>query len=212
MSKLFYKLVFITALLAAPALRAQEAYEMNFEQAAPGAVPAGMLVLDGQFAVAEEGGNKFLELPGAPLDTFGVLFGPSVKENQTVTARIFGTLKGRRFPVFDVGLNGVGGYKLRVSPGKKQLELLRSDAVKASVPLEWKSGAWTHLKLSMVKASATEWKIEGKFWQEGSSEPAAPSIAFTDSSAPPAGRASLSGMPYSGTPIRFDDLRVAPAK
>jgi len=52
-------------------------YENNFEKAAVGKVPEDFLVLDGSFAVKEEGGNKFLELPGAPLESFGVQFGPA---------------------------------------------------------------------------------------------------------------------------------------
>src|SRR5438874_13641621 len=52
-------------------------YENNFEKAEVGKVPEDFLVLDGAFTVKEEGGNKFLELPGAPLDTFGLLFGPT---------------------------------------------------------------------------------------------------------------------------------------
>jgi hypothetical protein len=204
----------LAAAILAPRLWAETKYENNFEKAQAGTVPEDLMVLDGAFAVKEAKGNKVLELPGAPLETFGVLFGPSGKENWSVTARIFGAAKGRRYPVFDVGLNGVGGYKLRVSPGKKQLELYRGDALKKAVPLEWKPSKWTHLKLTLAKTGDKEWKVQGKVWQEGSSEPAQPNIEFTDSEAPPAGRASLSGMPYSGQPIWFDDLVVsdAPAK
>ena len=102
-------------------------YENNFAGATPGTVPEDFLVLDGQFAVKEEGGNKFLELPGAPLDAFGVLFGPTEKDGIAVSARIFGTAKGRRFPAFAVSLNGVGGYKLQISPAKKLVELYKGD-------------------------------------------------------------------------------------
>ena len=66
---------------------AKPLYQNNFEQAAIDQVPDGFLVLDGGFVVKEEGGNKFLELPGAPLDTFGVLFGPSEGINVAVSAR-----------------------------------------------------------------------------------------------------------------------------
>ena len=68
-------------------------------------LPADFLVLDGAFEVKEEAGNKFLELPGAPLETFGVLFGPTEKDGLSVGVRIFGTLKGRRFPAFGAGLS-----------------------------------------------------------------------------------------------------------
>jgi hypothetical protein len=201
----------ILSLLAPAALLAQTKYENNFEQAKLGTVPEDFLVLDGAFTVKEVDGNKVLELPGAPLDTFGVLFGANEKENIAVSARIFGSAKGRRYPVFDVGLNGVGGYKLRVSPGKKQLELYKGDTVKKSVPLEWQPNKWTYLKLQLAKSSEKEWKVQGKVWQEGA-EPASPSIDFTDSEAPTAGRSSVSGQPYSGLPILFDDLVVSAVK
>src|SRR4051812_32447324 len=101
------------------AAEAKKLYENNFEKAEVGKVPEDFLVLDGGFAVQQESGNKFLELPGAPLDTFGLLFGPTETNNVSASARIFGTGKGRRFPAFAVGLNGVGGLKLQVSPAKK---------------------------------------------------------------------------------------------
>ena len=102
-------------------------YENDFEKAELNKVPDDFLVLDGQFAVKEEGGNKFLELPGAPLDTFGALFGPTEKEGNAVSARMSGTGKGRRYPTFAVGLNGQGtsAYKLQVTPAKKALELFK---------------------------------------------------------------------------------------
>src|SRR5437867_11852347 len=75
---------------------ARPLYENNFEKADLDKVPDDFLVLDGQFAVKEEGGNKFLELPGAPLDAFGVLFGPTETQGLAVSARIFGPSKRRR--------------------------------------------------------------------------------------------------------------------
>jgi hypothetical protein len=192
--------------------RGQVKYENDFEKAQPGSLPEDFLVLEGAFSVKEVANNKVLELPGAPLDTYGLLFGPAERENVFVSARFFAESKGRRYPVFEAGLNGVAGYKLRVSPGKKQLELLRSDTVKKSEPLEWQSGKWTHLKLQLVKGSEKEWKIEGRIWQEGSTAPAQPTIAITEVDIPSAGRASIGAMPYSGTPIWFDDLKVGVAK
>ena len=103
------------AALAAPVLAQEQKslYENNFDKAELNKVPDDFLVLDGQFAVKEEGGERFLELPGAPLDTFGVLFGPTEKEGDAVSARIFGTGKGRRYPTFAVGLNGQGTSSYR---------------------------------------------------------------------------------------------------
>src|SRR3954467_3516409 len=128
-------------------------YENNFEKADLNKVPDDMLVLDGEFAVKEEGGNKFLELPGAPLDTFGIVFGPTQTNGVAVSARIFGTGKGRRFPTFAVGLNGATGLKLQVSPAKKLIELYSGEEVIATVPYTWESGTWTMLKLQFIEGA-----------------------------------------------------------
>lgn len=183
-------------------------YENNFENADVDKVPSDFLVLDGGFAVKQDGTNKFLELPGSPLETFGVLFGPTLESDVAVTAKIRGTGKGRRFPTFAVGLNGVGGYKLQVSPAKKAVELFRGDELIASASFEEKLGAWMMLRLRVGKISGSQWKIEGKVWLENSEEPKQPLISFDEITPPVAGRASIWGSPYAGTPIQFDDLKV----
>lgn len=204
----------LLAAAAAASLRAAEPkalYENNFEKAAVDKVPDEFLVLDGAFAVKEEVGNKFLELPGAPLDTFGVLFGPTEATGLAVSARAHGTGKGRRYPTFAVGLNGVGGARLQVSPGKKLLELYKGDELLASVPFTWTADTWTWLRLQCRKVKDGEIVIEGKAWKQGETEPAKWQISFTDKTESPAGRASVWGNPYAGTAIRYDDFQVTRA-
>lgn len=201
-----------SVLLTVGAFAQDAVYKNDFQSAEVGKVPEGMMVIDGAFAVAEEGGNKFLELPGAPLDTFTLLFGSTEKENRFVTARIFGTSKGRRYPTFNIGLNGIGGCKLQVSPSKKALEILKGDAIKATAPFEWKSGGWTWLSMTLKKVKEGEWLIEGRAWADGSVGPVKPVITFTDTEPPIAGLASIGGSPYATTPIRYDDLQTGPAK
>jgi hypothetical protein len=46
-----------------------------------------------------------------------------------------GAAKGRRFPVFGVGL-GAGWFKLQVSPAKQALEIYR-DADQRLLPFQW---------------------------------------------------------------------------
>ena len=211
-TKTCVELVLLTGLaFGAFAQQAKPLFANDFEKAALDKVPEDFLVLDGQFAVKEEGGNKFLELPGAPLDTFGVLFGPTEKEGTAVSARIFGTGKGRRYPTFAVGLNGQGtsAYRLQVSPAKKALELFKGDEVKATVPYEWQSEAWARLRLQVRKAKDGQWKVAGKAWAE--KEPSAWLVSFDETEQPVAGKASIWGSPYATTPIRFDDLKVASA-
>src|SRR6266404_1604709 len=201
------------AALAAPVLAQgqRSLYENNFDKAELNKVPDDFLVLDGQFAVKQEGGERFLELPGAPLDTFGVLFGPTEKEGNAVSARIFGTGQGRRYPTFAVGLNGQGSsaHRLQVSPAKKALELYRGDEVKASVAYEWQPGTWTRLRLQIRKVTDGDWKVEGKVWTD--KEPSTWTVSFDEKDQPVAGKASIWGSPYATTPIRFDDLLVTVA-
>ncbi len=186
-------------------------YRMDFQNAEVGKVPEGMLVLDGGFAVQEDTGGRFLELPGSPLETYGVLFGPTETNNVSVTARIYGTAKGRRYPAFAVGLGGANGFKLRVSPGKNELEIFKGDTDLLSVPFNWSSGKWMHLRLQIRQDGANVWKVEGKAWPDGESEPVAWLITLDEKEAPRPGRAAIWGAPYAGTPIRYDDLAVTKA-
>ncbi len=186
-------------------------FKQDFDKIEIGQVPDGFLVLDGGFAVKEESGNRFLELPGAPLDSFGAQFGPTEVSDIAVVARIKSTAKGRRFPTFGIGLNGVAGYKLQVSPAKSALELYKDQTLKDKVPFDWKSGQWTHLRLQVRKAKENTWKIEAKAWAQDTPEPARWLVEFEESEPPIRGRPSLFGSPFSGTPIAFDDLAVTPA-
>lgn len=181
-------------------------YQNDFEKAELNQAPNDFLVLDGEFAVKESDGNKFLELPGSPLDTFGVLFGPTTNAGVTVGARIFGTSKGRRAPSFGVGLNGAGGYKLKVSAAKNMLEIFKGDNSAVAVPYDWKSGTWTIFRLRLRQLGGEAWKVEGKAWTQTDPEPKEWMISLDEKTAPHDGRASIWGSPYSGTPIRFDDL------
>ena len=201
------------ALLAAvaPLQAAEPLYKNDFEGAELDKAPAEVMIMAGTFEVKKDDAGKVLELPGEPLDTFGMLFGPSSKEDVTASARFFGTKKGRKFPTFAVSLNGVGGFRLQVSPAKQQLEFVKGDEPKKGVPFVWASDAWTKLRITVRKAGAG-WVIEGKAWADGAPEPAEPMISIEESAALTAGRAGIWGSPYAGTPIRFDDLLLVPTK
>ena len=210
--KRFLQVGILTAMVlgsAVSGLQAQASkpvFDESFSSAKTGEVPEAFMVLDGQFTVREEEGNRFLELPGAPLESFGVLFGPNEADGIEVTARIFGTKSGRKFPTFAVGLNGVGGYKVRVAPAKNALELVKGDDIKATVPFKWVSGQWTRFRLS-VRKSGTGVRIAAKAWQ-GEEEPKEAQLQHDESDKLPPGKAGVWGMPFSGTPIRFDDLKI----
>jgi len=197
------------ALVISLGLQAAVTYENDFSTAEIDQVPNEFLVLDGRFAVREFEGDKVLELPGSPLETYGVLFGSSARDGLAVTARIHGTRKGRRYPAFAVSLGGVSGFRLQITPAKRALELLQGDQVLQSMPWEWKSGAWTHLRLQIIKASDATWLVQGKAWIAGSSEPDDWVLTRSQPEQPVSGKPGIWGKPFSGTPIHFDDVRVA---
>ena len=195
-------------LAAFTAQAAEPLYKNNFEKTQIGEVPDDFLVLDGDFAVKQEGGNKYLELPGAPLDAFGFMFGPSARHGNEISARMFGTKKGRRYPVFGVALNGVNGYRLQVAPAKRAIELLKGSAVVAKVPFRWGGGEWLRLALRVEQTGAAEWTVSGRVWADGKKAPAKPTITHKEAKEPRNGKPSIWGSPYSGTPIRYDDIVV----
>ena len=202
--------LFLAAVLGLAAARAEDPkplYTNNFSQVETGKAPEDFLILDGGWIVKEEGGGKVLELPGAPLDTYGALFGPTTKSDIAVTARVLSTKKGRRFPTFGLGLNGQSGYRLQVAPGKGELELYHGDDLLAHVPFEWKSGEWTLLRLQITHSGAV-WKVAGKAWSKGTPEPEQPLITSTEDKEPAPGRSAIWGSPYATTPIQFTDLVV----
>jgi len=192
-----------------PAGSTKPLYECKFDALPDGAPPDEFMVLGGDFSVKHDGANGFLELPGAPLDSFAVQFGPVEKENVAAGAAVFATNKGRRTPTFGVGLGGVSGWKLQVSPGKKAIELLRDQDSKASKEFDWKAGTWTQLRLQIHKIKDGEWRVEGKAWSKGETEPKDWQISFAEKNEPNAGKTSVFGSPFAGTPIQFDELRVA---
>ncbi len=203
-------LVVATALTAAPkAPDPQRVFAEDFSRAE--ALPDTLLILNGEFALRSEGGNRFLELPGTPLDQYGIMFGPTRQAGDRVSARFWGTRAGRQQPAFGVGLNGVGGYRLMISAAKRRLELLKGDVVVAGADWIWTTGRWAHLSLQVRAMAADKWRVEGKAWMEGEREPEGWNVVWNEDAMPAPGRASVWAHPYSGTPIRLDDLRVVPA-
>jgi hypothetical protein len=198
---------------AAKPAAAAPLFQCDFSQLPAGPLPDSFMVMQGEFTVKDLGTNKVMELPGAPVDSFAVLFGPVTNANFTIEARIFSTAKGRRLPVFGIGTGGVGGYKLQIAPGKKAAELILGDTgpqVVASAPFNWESGTWTQCKLQ-IHASGDGWRVQAKAWKSGEAEPKDWPLTADTKEAPISGQCSVLGSPLSGAPIWYDDLRVTPA-
>lgn len=184
-------------------------YTNDFESAVVGGVPAGFLVLTGDFAVRENAADgKYLELPGVPLESHGVVFGPSEGEGIELTARFFGTQQGRRQPSFGLGLCGVAGYHLILSPSRRLLVIQQNSETRAQSDFpNWQTGKWYLLKLQISSTGPESSRLAGKAWVVGTPEPEW-QIVLDVPQKPFPGQPSLWGIPYSGTPIRFDDVQL----
>ncbi|HEV8378025.1 MAG TPA: hypothetical protein VGP99_04185 [Tepidisphaeraceae bacterium] len=199
-------LVLLSALLISA--DAPTNYHQDFQKSDEGSMPEELLVMNGKFEVVKQGEEKFLELPGEPLDTFGFMLGAD--QTNSIQASIRSTNTGKRFPEFGVGLAGAAGYRLWLQPAVGELQILKGDNVKATKPCEWKSNSWLTLRLELKKQN-NKTTLQGKIWPRGTAEPQDWTITFEDSETekPPKGRASVWGIPYSGTPIDFDDIAIA---
>lgn len=195
------------------AAKASVLYSADFSPVKVGELPEDFMVLNGEFAVREVEGVKLMELPGTPLDSYVVMFGPAGNEDMTLAAEIQASSKGRRHPAFSVGLNGLGGYRLKVSPAKRALELFRGPEdggeTVATAPFKWNSGEWVVLRLQVRKTAEDEWRVEGKAWMRGTAEPTDWMVSHLEKKKPLPGRPFVAASPFSGTPIRFKGLVVS---
>jgi hypothetical protein len=191
---------------AAEQTKQQGGYTNDFQNETAGTLPKDVMVLAGEFTVEEEAGNKFLLLPGSPLESFGLLVGP---EGATLCqARIRATSTGKRTPECGVGLAGPAGYKLWLMPATKELQIIKGEERVAKVPYAWTSGSWTLMRVQLRQTADGKTRVEGKAWPQEQQEPKEWTITFDDAEAGSKGRASVWGTPYSDTPIAFDDIRV----
>jgi len=183
-------------------------YQQDFQKSPDDSMPEELLVINGTFAVKSEGNEKFLQLPGEPLDTFGFMLGAD--ETNSITASIRATNTGKRFPEFGLGLCGAAGYRLWLQPSIGELQLLKGDNVKIAKPHDWKPAQWLTLRLQLTKQN-NKTILQGKIWPRGTDEPKDWTITFedTETDKPPKGRPSVWGIPYSGTPIDFDDIAIS---
>ncbi len=195
---------------AAPA--APESLKEDFQKLSPGALPDELMVVDGAFSIVAAGENKLLEIGTEPLTEGAVLLGKSMKHGGTIKAKIKASSKRRSFPRFGVGLGGTSGFRLRVTPADKAVEIVKEDERVAKAEFAWKTDAWFWVELKVTPSEAKDsWLVEGRAWEDGQPRPEAPSVTTSSSTAPPNGKASLWGAPFSLVPIQFDDVEVTPS-
>jgi hypothetical protein len=173
----------------------------NFQSAA---LPESWIELNGKVTVVDGA----LRLPAEPLELHGVMFGPALLDNLRVDARFRAEAKGRQFPEFGLGLNGISGFRVMVSPGQKKLKLFRNDVLVHEMDHTWVPGDWTHMTFQIQSLPGLKWRVMAKVWHSSELEPKEWQLMWTESVEPLTGRATVWGHPFTGTPIAIDDLRV----
>ena len=168
------------------------------------ALPESWIELNGKVTVVDGA----LQFPAEPLELHGVMFGPTLLDNLRVEAHFKSEAKGRQFPEFGLGLNGIVGYRLMVSPGQKKLKLFRNDVPVHEVVHTWVPGDWTHMALQIRPMPGLKWMVMARVWHSSELESKEWQIAWTENVEPLPGRATVWGQPYSGMPIAVDNLRV----
>ncbi|MEZ5300159.1 MAG: hypothetical protein R3F11_05760 [Verrucomicrobiales bacterium] len=195
-------------LLALGAAGAGEPFRDGFDEAAVGEEPDGLFVVSGTPVAAEVAGNKVLEVKAEPLEETGALAGPTVKGAGAVEARFWAEKKRRSSPRFGVGMHGTSGYRLRVVPARKKLEVVKGDEVVAEADFDWKAGAWCHLRFEIASGGEGKVALKGYAWAEGSEAPEKPTVSAEAEGEPATGKASVWATPYAGLPIYIDDISV----
>lgn len=175
---------------------------------AEGAPPEEVFVVDGKIEIAAKDGNKALVIhPGTELVDASAQLGESASGSASIQARVFASKRGRSVPRFGVSAHGLSGYRVYVSPAKKQLELIKGDQTIANVPFTWTSETWVMMKLE-VKKSGDGWTITGSAWPATGAAPAEPMLKHEDKALKGQGKCAVWATPYSGTPVFFDDVTI----
>jgi hypothetical protein len=203
--------VFASLLLLSGLAHAGEVktFTINADEWAEGEVPKEVFIVEGKIQIAAKDGNKAIVIdPGSELTDACAQVGTSAAGESSIEARVFASKRARSVPKFGVSVHGMSGYRLLVNAAKKQLELVKSDAVIASSPYSWTSDAWIKLKLDVKRGEGDAWAITGKVWAADAAEPAEPTLKAEDKGLKGQGKAGVWGTPYSQTPIYFDDIVV----
>jgi len=191
-------------------LTAEEPFSEDFS-AHPAGQPPDLMVLEGSFTVeAEEAGNHLLQVSPDDLTDATIQLGPSLRSGGELIVRVKGFQMRRSFPRFGIGLHGLSGFRLRVVPAARTLELTRQDEVIQSIPFTWSPGQWHLLRLRVEALDNGRWSVSGWAWPEAAEAPRDALLEYISEEVRLEGKSSLFGTPFSGQPIQFDDVRVTP--
>jgi hypothetical protein len=209
--KLCESLVIVIGLASSALAEAPAPGPITFNDLPAGPPPASLMVVDGEWSIIDEAGDRRLELHAEPVVDAAILLGPSLKEGGAVRANVRAAQSRRAFPRFGVGLFGLSGVKARVVPAQKKIELLQGDEVIAETPFDgWKPDSWWSIELKVTESGGA-WTAEARVWADGTPVPATPTLTHSLPANPGQGRASLIGSPFANKPVHFDLVVISEA-
>ena len=177
-----------------------------------GSDPSLFTKVSGNWQSAKHKGKAVLSLGPEPVQECRTEMGPYLRSyNVSISAKVFSKQKSRIKPRMGVGLFGKNGFILRLAPGQKRIELVQYGEVIAEAPLQWKSETWQFLELT-VTGETHHWQVSGRTWGDSQSKPELPTLEKavypSEVTHPVSGRAFLTGSPFSGYPILYDEVIV----
>ena len=183
-------------------------FSFDCEQWSEGVPPKEVFVVDGTIKIAKKDGNKAIMIDPSPIVDANAQLGDSSNGTASITARVFASKKGRSYPRFGVSVHGMSGYRLIVNCAKKEIELIKNEAVVKTAPFAWATDTWTRLKIEARQQEGKKWVVTAKAWPGDGMEPVEPLITHADDTIKGQGKAAIWGTPFSEQPIYIDDIKV----
>jgi hypothetical protein len=174
--------------------------------------PAQAKIIEGSFTLSTpahpQAQGKALEVTPTPLATAQLQLGPSARGNASITATILSTKAARSYPQYGVTLYGNSGLKAILNPAKKQLELWKAEELLQTTPLSWQDQQWYQLTLRASLKPDHTFQIDVVLT---TTAPSTTPLTLTHQLAKLStqGKAGLIAIPYSGTPIYFDQVQLS---
>ena len=132
--------------------------------------------------------------------------GPPRQRDQCANVRYE---KRRRYPVFGIALNGVNGYRLQVAPGQAGDRTAKGQRRRGQGAVSAGAAASGYdSRCGSSKPAIPSGLSAARFGWTARPPPAQPTITHKETKEPRNGKPSIWGSPYSGTPIRYDDIVV----
>lgn len=185
---------------------------LDIRNSKEGSIPGGSNVVKGKWKVSEEA--EELRVLAEPLVASRLEFGPEVREKgATILATGRAPGAGRLQSRFGAGIYGKNGFHLRLVPLADEIELVRRGVVLRAVGMSIEPDRDYTIELT-IESDEDQWVIRGSAWDSEKGAVESTTIEYRiyneELLFPLAGRAVLTGTPFSGEPVAFKTAQLFP--